>query len=55
MLPTGQHANGGHPSVRATQAKEKDIELTYFASLHLQVEIPVSWQLQGHFASGSGE
>lgn len=37
------------------QRQQKDIDLTDFAGLASQVEIPVSWQLQGHFASGSCE
>lgn len=41
--------------VEEPQRQQKDMDRTYFPSLSFQVEIPVSWQFQGHFASGSGE
>lgn len=41
--------------VEETRRQQKDTDRTYFPSLYFQVEIPVSWQFQGHFASGSGE
>lgn len=41
--------------VEEPQRQQRDIDHTYFPSLSFQVEVPVSWQLQGHFASGSGE
>lgn len=42
--------------VEELQRQQKDRgDRTYFRSLSLQAEIPVSWQLQGHFASGPGE
>lgn len=31
---------------------QTNIHGTYFCSIHLQIEIPVPWQLEGHFRSG---
>lgn len=54
QLPETNMQMGG-AQAKEPQRQHKDIERTYFPSLSFQVEIPVSWQLERHFASVSGE